>query len=329
MPRIALNNDLYKTGFSKKDDFSQTTLDIQNLINEKGIKQEDARNKVAWFTGYTPEIVDNISFEQVVEKEYKDIEYLLWPYWNIGSVYTRKSVDKETHLQRAFINTYADNIEYRFPTFLAKYMHKVKKFAWDKLGITWNPELDSLVESQYAVIKLKRPIDALELRYTLGFRDISHYTSPYSRVFNLKNLNDSYMFAPCYTYDAVKFIHSGEWVEPPPEIGVRARTAGLYCHSVRFRVLPKGVYFIRVSGLPENTNLDQKVYYNLGDFNWDTNTKTANFVVGQTFIPGEFGIATKEAWISDLKFEILYILNDEIINAIDTAIKENQEQSSP
>ncbi len=320
LPRIALTADLYKTGYSVKDDFYQTTKDIESFAKEKGIPADDVKNKIAWFTGAAGNI-KSVSFEEVSDEENEDLEYLLWPYWNIGVVYTKKSVDKETHIQRAFIDKYVENVEYRFPSLLSRYMHFTKKFAWSVLGITWNPEIDSLVESQYAAVKLKKPHDELELNYSLNFSEMNHYASPYSRVFNLANLKDSYMFAPCYTYEATKAIKDGKWVEPPPEIGIFARTAGLYCQSARFRILPKGIYFIRIYGLPEDKNGVQKVYYNLGNFNWDVNTKTAGFVLAQTSIPGEFGVATKEKRVPSLNFEITYILNKDVKEAIRKAVE--------
>ena len=85
-----------------------------------------------------------------------------------------------------------------------------------------------------------------------------------------------------------------------------ARTAGLYCHSTRIRVLFRGMYRIRVEGLPENVGGVQKVFSNISTFDWDPKTKTISVEAPTTMIPGDFGVATKEKHLPNLKFTVFY-----------------------
>lgn len=304
--RIFLTIDLFKTNSpSEGNGFKQTFADVGKLLKKEGISPKDGLKKVTWFSGYTSN-VNNISLENLVDERNKDTKYILWPYWNIALLYTKKNVDLETHNQRAFVDKYAEKIWYRFPTFLSYYMHFTKYFAVHYLGLTWNPEIDSLVESQYGIVKLKEPVKNIELVYEVPFKDMSHYYFPYSLIFNMKNLTDSYMYPPCYTYPSVKLVKDGSSVDPPPEIGIGGRTAGLYCHSVRFRILFKGTYRIRIEGLPKDPKGIQKVFSNMDNFNWDPETKTIILDMPITFLPGDFGVATKESNIKNLKFWIFY-----------------------
>jgi len=306
MLRVFVFIDLYKTAYPKMDGFTQTTEDIDRFLASKGITQKEEKiKKSAWFTGYTHN-VNSLSLELLLDDVNKEVEYIFWPYWNIGLLHTKKNVDLETHNQRAFVDKYAESITYRFPTILSYYMHYTKYFAWRVLGITWNPETDSLVETQYGVVKLKEPVRSIEYIYSVSFKDMSHYYFPYSQIFNLKTLPDGYMFPPCYSYPDTRYVKDNERVLPPEEIGMGARTAGLYCHSTRIRVLFRGMYRIRVEGLPENVGGVQKVFSNISTFDWDPETKTISVEAPTTMIPGDFGVATKEKHLPNLKFTVFY-----------------------
>lgn len=302
--RISLTIDLFGTSFFSSIPFRQTHNDVEKFLKKEGISPEEGLKKAAWFTGYTHNI-GNISLEQLVEPENSEIKYVFWPFWNIGLLYTERNVDLSTHNQRAFVDKYGERIYYRFPSILAYYIHYTKYFAWKYLGITWWPEIDSMVESHYGVVKLKEPLKNIRLVYEVSFEDMSHYYFPYSLVFNIKNLPDGYMFPPCYAFPDTKYVKDGARVEPPPEIGIGAKTAGLYCHSVRFRVLLKGAYKMRIEGLPADPDGIQKVYSNLS-FDWEPETKAITIDVPKTIITGEFGVATKESNIKNLKFIIFY-----------------------
>lgn len=316
--RIALTVDLYRSNYSIVDSFPLTIVDIKDFLKEKNISLADAQKKVAWFTGYTAN-VNNLSFELVAEKKNWETQYLLWPAWNAGLLYSKRNVDRSTSNQRAFVDKYVDDIEYRFPTFLSKYMHETKYFAWHYLGITWIPESDSLVETYYAALKLKSPVKSIELNYTVPFKDLSHYKSNYSPIFNSLTLQDTYVFPPCYSYAPVRKVSNGDWVRfAPPELGIYGKTAGLYCHSLRLRVIPKGVYAIKINGLPEDPENTQVVYYNLGEFSWDPKERVVTFALSDTIITGEFGVATKEQKLP-LTFEVYYVLNQDILTKIDEA----------
>lgn len=303
--RTLLTVDLVRSDYPAKDGFIQTYKVIDNFLTNRGFTPAEFPKKAAWFTGYTSNI-NSISLDHLTDTANKDLKYIMWPYWNIGPLYTKNNVDLGTHNQRALVDKYAQNISYGFPSFLSYYMHYTKLFAWNVLGITWNPEIDSLVETQFGIVTLKEPVKNIKLSYDVGFKDMSHYHYPYSLTYNLKSLPDSYIFPPCYTYPDTIKMKNGEFVAPPREIGVGARTAGLYCHSVRFRILFKGTLKIRVEGLPQDTNGKFKIYSNLNNYEWDLNTKTITYRNSSTKIPGEFGVAITQKYVPNLNFHIFY-----------------------
>ncbi|MEK7611522.1 MAG: hypothetical protein AAB486_04090 [Patescibacteria group bacterium] len=305
--RIFLFLDLAATNYPVLGGYRQTYNDINKLLEEKDIAKADAKNKAAWFTGYTNN-VGNISLEKLVDPEGSQVEYLLWPYWNIGLLYTENNVDKFTSNQRAFVDKYAESVSFRFPTILARYMHYTKYFAWHYLGVTWNPELDSLIEPQYGVVKLRPVGTPINFGYAVSDSDLSPYKSPKSLTFNYKNLPDTYIFPTCATNPDVRKVNTGEYIYPTPELslnGIGGKTAGLNCHSLWFRVLLRGNYYIRIEGLPYDFDDSQLVYSTL-PFLWDPGTKTLATAVEDTRISAEFGVATKEKSISSLKFRVYY-----------------------
>ena len=301
-PRISLFVDLNEAKFPTREGHNATHEDVQKFLKEVGIPPKEATQSAAWFTGHTRN-VGNISLEKLTESGYEKIRYLLWPAWNIGPLYSKNNVDRSTHNQRAFIEIYAENISYRFPTLISRYTHYTKYFAWKYLGLTYSPELESLVDSQYAVVKLKKITKPMNFKYDLNFDDLSHYYIPKSSIFNINNLPESYMFPPCYSNPAVAYVATGELVEVDPATG--SRTAGLHCHSLRFRVAFKGVYLIKVEGLPSDLDKSQMVY-SAYPYNWDAVNRVITFVAPQTFITVEFGVATAEKYIPSLKYSIYY-----------------------
>jgi hypothetical protein len=111
------------------------------------------------------------------------------------------------------------------------------------------------------------------------------------------------MFPPCYSNPAVAYISTGKEVPPDSETG--SRTVGLHCHSLRFRVAFKGIYAIKIEGLPSDLDNSQMVYSAYG-YNYDPVNKIITFLAPQTFITVEFGVATKEKSIPSLKYSIYY-----------------------
>lgn len=305
--RIAMFADLLKTNFPVVDGFPQTVANIDKFAQEKGISPTDEKKEISWFTGYTGN-VGNISLEKLVDPEGRQVKYLLWPYWNIGLLYTPNNVDKFTSNQRAFINKYAQRVDFHLPSLMSQYMHYSKYFAWHYLGLTWNPEMDSLIEPQFGVVQLKKIEAPISFNYVVGESDLSHYYSPYSLTFNYKNLPDTYVFPTCATNPDVRRVNSGNYVPPPEDRslhGVGGKTAGLYCHSLWFRVYLRGKYLIRIEGLPLDFT-DSQMVYSTQPFLWDPTTRSLYTDTPQTFISAEFGVATKEKTIPSLKFNVYY-----------------------
>ena len=301
LPRFIMVADIDANEFPYLDGHKLTYVDVDRFLKEARVPPTEATQSAVWFTGPTRN-VGNISLEKLTEPGYEKAKYLLWPQWNLGVVYTKSNVDKSTHNQRAFIDKYTESISYRYPSLLSQYTHAVKYFAWKYLGITYNPELESLVDPQYAVLKL-RSASSIDYSYTVGFDDLSHYFLPKSSVFNINNLPDGYMFPPCYSNPAVFYVSSGQLVAPDPQTG--SRTLGLNCHSIRFRVGFKGVYAIRVEGLPSDLDGSQRIY-SAYSYKWDPINRVITFVAPQTFISVEFGVATKESYIPSLRYLVYY-----------------------
>ena len=305
--RISMVVDLLKTNFPLADGFSQTVANIDKFVKEKGISPADQKKEISWFTGNTSN-VGSLSLEGLVDPGGDKIKYVLWPYWNIGLLYTPNNVDKFTSNQRAFINKYAQSVDFRLPSLMSQYMHYTKYFAWHYLGLTWNPEMDSLVETQFGVVQLKKIEAPLSFNYVVGESDLSHYYSPYSLTFNYKNLPDTYVFPTCATNPDVRRVNSGEAVPPPPGLslnGIGGKTAGLNCHSLWFRVFLRGRYLIKIEGLPLDLT-DRQMVYSTQPFIWDPPSRTLYTAIDQTLISAEFGVATKEKYLPDLKFLVYY-----------------------
>ncbi|HLB51735.1 hypothetical protein A3F07_00900 [candidate division WWE3 bacterium RIFCSPHIGHO2_12_FULL_38_15] len=303
--RVAMTIDIYKTNYPELDGWKQTYKDVEKYLEQENIPPADWMKYATWFTGYTQNI-KTMSLEQIANVENSDIKYVFVPYWNIGFLHTNKNIDLGTHNQRAIIDKYAESIIYRTPSLTSSYSHISKFIAWRVFGLSYTPEFEGMTEPQYAIVKLKENPGEINLNYEVGFNDMSHYDSPYSLIFNMKNLTDSYMFAPCYSFPDTVDEKEGKSVLPPKEFGIGGRTSGLYCHSIRFRLLFKGSYRIRVENLPDDSDGLQRVYSNMAGYKWDSETDTLSFENPTTMIPGEFGVATKEKYLPDLKFRVFY-----------------------
>lgn len=317
LPRFFLTADLAGNGFPKTAGHEQTRLDVEKFLTEAAINPSEASTSAVWFTGPTNN-VGNISLEKLGEPLYKNTKYLLWPQWNLGLLYTLSNVDRSTHNQRAFIDKYAEKVSFRFPTTTAKYTNGIKDFAWNYLGLTYSPELESLIEPQYAVVKLKEITHPISYDYVVGFNDLSHYYVPSSEIFNLNNLYESYMFPPCYSNPAVANVATGQEVAPDPVTG--SRTLGLHCHGLRFRVAFKGIYNIQIQGLPDDSENSRLVYSAYG-YNYDPRQRLISFLAPQTFISVEFGVAAKESFLPNLKFHVYY---QELTREQEDQLKANQ-----
>lgn len=303
--RVVLFVDLKHSEYPKSGGVKLAIQDVNKFLSEKGIKPEDGLKKVAWFTGYTSNVA-NISLEKLVDPEYKDLKYVLWPQWNIGLIYAGTNVDRTTHNQKAFVEKYAKSVSFRFPTLLSYYTFANKYFAWRYLKIPYDLEIESLIEPEYGVVELKDLPPVMSVDYTVPFKDMSHYYFPYSLTFNIKNLPESYAFPPCYSNPDVFEVTTGKYVEEIPELGPM-RTAGLYCHSAWFRVALRGHYSIKVEGLPEDKDGTQRVV-STQKFKWDPATKTATLDFKDTIISVSFGVATKEKNLPNLKYIVSYDL---------------------
>jgi len=304
--RIFLTIDLYRSDFPKKDGWGSTYKTIDKFLAGRGISATDGSKKAAWFTGYTGNI-GNFSLENIIDPINSEVKYIFWPYWNLTVLYSDKNVDLGTHNQRAIIDTYGKKVMYGFPTFISYYTHFIALVSNKYLRLTYIPEIEGMIEPQYGILELKETPKELRLSYDVGFKDMSHYNSFYSLYFNMKTLKDGYMYPPCYSYPDTVSAQTGKFILPPPEFGIGGRTAGLYCHSTRFRILLKGEYRIRVEGLPNDSEGLQRVFSNMAGYEWDPITKTITFSNPSTTIPGDFGVATKEKSIPNLKFRIFYV----------------------
>lgn len=299
--RIALTVDLLRSNYLNK--FKLTTSSVENFLNQQGIEPEDYPQKAAWyFVSYSPGL-DGIYLDKLTQPPYHEVEYLFWPFWTTGQLYSSENVDRSAHNQIAFVKRYAEEIKYRFPTLMSYYLHYTSQFAWKYLNLTWWPEIMSLAENHYGVVKLKEPLRSLKLVYEVPFKDMTHYFFPESPIFNITNLPDGYLFPVCYALPDTKYVKDGTAVIAPPE--TKAKTAGLHCHTVRFRALFSGTYRVRIEGLPEDSEGIQKVYSS-GPFDWDPETKTITCQAPNTAISAAFGVATPERQIKDLKFIIFY-----------------------
>lgn len=301
-PRLALTSDLATDNFPADGGHYQTRVDVEKLLKELNISPAEAAKKVAWFPG-GPGGVGSLFPDKIIEPEYKDTKYILWPAWQIGVLYTDKNVDRSTSNQRAFIDKYVESVDYRFPSILARYTHATKYFAWKYLGLTYTPEIEALIEPQYAVVKLRDFTSPLAFTYTFGFNDMSHYYLPNSPIFNIKNLPDGYMFPPCYSNPAVAYVSTGK--EVPEDPSTRSRTLGFNCHSIRLRVAFKGTYLFKIEGLPLDVDNSQMIY-SAYQYKYDPVNRIIIFEAPQDIIGVEFGVATREKNIPDLKYLVYY-----------------------
>ena len=80
------------------------------------------------FGGYTIP-----SVEQLMKPPNNEVEYVFWPFWNSGLLFTENNVDLSAHNQRAFVEKYGEKIYQRFPSLLSYYFYYTKYFAFLRL----------------------------------------------------------------------------------------------------------------------------------------------------------------------------------------------------
>lgn len=302
--RVFMFYDISASGYPAKNGSKLISQDAKAFLKGEGIQTlEEIKKKAVWFSSQSEDI-GSTSIENLTEPEYREVRYLFWPYWNISSLYENRMVDKETHNQIAFVQKYAEKVIYRTPTILSRYIHYTKYFAWRYLGITWYPEIESVVEAQYGIVKLKDLPSRLSLNYIVPFSGLTYYYFPYSLIYNLKNLPNGYMFPPCNTNPEVFYLSSGAQVPANPDLG-GGRTTGLHCHGLRFRVALRGTYTITLEGLPPDVD-GKQVVYSAYRFDYDAPSRTITFKTDQTAFAAEFGVATKEKRIPNLRFIVNY-----------------------
>lgn len=307
--RILLVRDLKDSNFPIQN-YAQTVDSIDSFMQEQGLNKDPVTQTwdgAVWFTGYTQN-VRSISLEKLTEVEWRDTKYVLWPNWNLGVVYNKHPADLSTTNQRAFIDKYAREVTFRFPSRISFYNYLGQFISWNFLKTTWYPETNALIDPPYAILTLRQPVPAnLSFNYSVSSSRLSLYKSPNpSPIFNLAQLPDSYMFPVCYSTPEVKYISNGTPVPIPyPYLGGYGRTAGLYCHDLWFRVWFAGSYRIQVEGLPEGKD-EELLVYSTQPFIWDPATRTAQFNNYPTLISVEFGVATKEKKVPNLKYHVYY-----------------------
>lgn len=281
--RILLFVDLKSSAYSEGNGYRLISRDVEKFLGQQGVSASDKDKKAVWF-GSVGGGLRNISLDQVVEKENEKVSYILWPYWNIGLLYTHQPVDKTTHNQKAFVAKYSQSVTYRFPTFLSHYMHATKYFAWKNLNLTWNPEIDSLVEAQYAVVKLKERPAQLDLSYTVAGRDLS-------------NCGQS-LLSPCRP-------------NPGPrqslDLTAQALPRNHFDHSLWFRNLFRGDYKVRIISR-KNIIFEPRRVYATQDFEWQPEEKALIFKADKQLISVEVGFTSRDQIEPALALEVTYHL---------------------
>ncbi|MCL5004230.1 MAG: hypothetical protein M1352_03080 [Patescibacteria group bacterium] len=308
--RFALAYDISRSNYPSQGGLKLTSADVKQFLTDKGVAPSDYTKTAAWY-GFGSEGIGNILLSQLTDPEHKETKYLFWPYWNIGVLYENGMDDKESANQMYLVKKYAQKVDFRFPTLLSHYIHYTKMFAWRYLGITWYPEVESLVESQYGVVELKSLPNRIMLDYDVPFDKMTYYYTPYSEIFNLKNLPNGYMFPPCYSNPFVVYAQDGKPVPENPVLGGSGKTAGLYCHGTRFVMTFKGNYWIKIEGLPKGDE-NGAMIYSAYNYTYDPITKTIYFHNPSDAYSAEFGVATREKNVPGLKFHVSY---DSLVNS--------------
>lgn len=303
--QFALILSIRQSDYPNGHGYALTLANLNQFIDEQGYKNEEIKDKMGWFFGEMDR-VPQIDITRLGKEGTPNIDYLVWPQWGTAIVYSKKHTDLEIHNLQEFIAQYTDGAIWRFPSPISRYVHVTKQFAQGILGITWLPETEALTETQYAILKMKKPIKELTLHYEVPFAGMEHYYSPKSYIFSMKNLHDSNIFPPCHGSPTTLDVKTGLPTDQQKDEFLVSRIVDMHCHSIGIRMALQGTWRIRIVGLPENINNEQKVY-SAYPFEFDPITKTITHRFENTKITAAFGVATKEKNIPGLKFIVDYI----------------------
>ena len=293
-----------KTNYPEGHGYALTLADTRAFIKEQGYSDEEIPQKIGWFYGEMDKI-PRIDLTRLGKEGTPDIDYLVWPQWGTAIVYSKKHTDLEIHNMQEFIDEYTDGAIWRFPSPISRYVHYTKWFAQGVLGVTWLPETEALTETQYAILKMKKPTRELKLHYEVPFEGMEHYYSPASNIFTINNLKDSSIFPPCHGSPTTLDLETGLPTDAQKDEFIVSRIADMYCHSIGIRIALQGTWRIKIEGLPENKSNEQKVY-SAYPFTFDPKTKTIFHRFEDTKITAAFGVATKEKYLPNLKFIVDY-----------------------
>jgi len=301
--QFALVLSIQGSNYPNRNGYGLTQDNVNQFIAEKGYTDAEIPLKIGWFYGELDKI-PRIDLTKLGQKGTPEIEYLVWPQWGTGAVYNKGNVDLEDHNQREFFKKYTDEVIWRFPSPISYYVHYTKWFAQRVLGITWLPETEALTETQYAILKMKQPIKPLKLHYEIPYEGMEHYYSPLPTVFSLANLKDSNIFPPCHGSPTTLDVTTGLPTDAV-DTTIVSRITNMYCHTLGIRIAFKGTWKIKIEGLPENVNNEQKVY-SAYPFEFDHESKTIIHRFEDTKITAAFGVATREKHPPGLKFIVDY-----------------------
>ncbi len=292
----------YPTGHG----YNLLTRNFDSFLKEQKIPDEKARDRVGWFMTSLDNVrAPNFDITTLGKEGSAKIDYLVWPQWGTNILYSKDNVDLEIHNIKAFIKKYTNGIIWRFPSPISYYTHYTKLFAQGILGITWFPEIEAMTETDYGILKMKHVTEPMRLRYVVPYEGMEHYYSPSSKIFSLRNLQDSNIVPPCHGSPTTLDVSTGEPSPPADELLV-SRITDMYCHSLGIRIAFKGKVLIRIEGLPADPDGIQKVY-SAYPMTFDPITKTMIHTFEDTKITAAFGVATKEKYLPNLKFYVEYV----------------------
>lgn len=294
-----------QSDYPTKSGYQLMLNDFDSFLKEKNISDVDAPKKVGWFMSSLDNRAPNFDLAKLGKKGSSDIDYLVWPQWGSGMLYSKRNTDLEQHNIKEFMKNYTNKIIWRFPSPISYYVHYTKAFAQGFLGITWLPEVEAMTEIQYGILTMKKPIEPMRLKYEVPFNGLQHYYSPKSHLFTMETLKEGALFPPCHTNPEIRMVSTGEPAPVPKDPLVIGRTAGLYCHSLGIRMVLAGHYRVKIEGLPDDPDDVQKVY-SAYPIAFEPKTKTITYSFETNRITTAFGVATKEKYIPNLKFVVDY-----------------------
>lgn len=281
--RVLLFLDIRNSAYSGASELKSTSQDIGNFFSDERVTLSERDQKAAWFFGVGGGI-RGISLDQANIKENKNLAYILWPGWNLGVLYSDNPTDKTVHNQKDFINKYAGSITNRYPTYLSYYLNPAKYIAWRYLDLTWSPEIDSLVESGYAVVKLKNLPSQVFLDYEVPASGLSNCGRSF---YSLCKPNP----APRYSVDIKSNLKLGN---------------GYFDHSLWFSNFFRGSYKINIAGKGESMPRVVRVY-STAKFDWDPTANVMTFVTDEQVNSVEVGFTTNNLIEPDLGIKVSYL----------------------